>query len=568
METMTWDDWLAVTRAKVNGTLALEKAFTSPHLDFFLMLSSAVCITGASGQANYNAGNAVQDAMAHSRGRGFLSMNIGWIENAVNTANNKTILQGLWRTGLRPILPDELSGYFDYILGAASSHSPMRQAVIGFNAESLSHTSASNSNVKSPLFCHVKGTITATKDSSSENEEESFETVVRSGDPVAIAHFIGAGIIGQLAVLISLDTSQINDQSGSILDFGLDSLVAIELRNWITRQFEAPLQSSEILADQTIYDLAKKVASRSSLVISGSSSSETTEDSIGTDEVTNDSQSESGLTRTPASSTTESYLPKLPESLLPSLPLPELKDMLESFKKSRQAIDTTEQMEIVTVAAHKLLGGVAGSELHRHIQDMGAEAIADAYDEQVYLEHREPIPEQGPWTLIHPKNAPKHSQAQRAAILTVSAIDFARKLSSGDVAPGTLHGNRLSTEGYNWLFNSTRRPGIGVDRMERHASNYTVAVLRRGCVFELRLPNDNEPLGFERVLNAYENIMNAAIESPHFICALTADERDSWATVRLHSFLISNHAFYLGLLTVACNSCAKILNRNIKMLQP
>lgn len=549
---MTWADWLAVTRAKVHGTLALEKAFASPQLDFFLMLSSAVCITGASGQANYNAGNAVQDAMAHSHGRGFLSMNIGWIENAVNTADNKTILQGLWRTGLRPILPEELEGYFDYILGAASSHSPMRQAVIGFNTESLSHTSANNSNVKSPLFCHVRGKTTANKDPSSENEG-SFEAAVRSGDSVAIAHCIGAGIIGQLAVLISLDPSQINDQSGSMLDFGLDSLVAIELRNWITRQFEAPLQSSEILADQTIYDLAKKVASRSSLVISGSGSSETTEDSIENKEVTDGSQSESELSRTPASSTTETYVPKLPESLLPNLPLPELKEILESFKKSRRAIDTTEQMEIVTAAASKLLNSDDGSELHQYVQEMGAEAIADAYDRQVYLAHREPIPEQGPWTLIHPKDGAEHTQAQRAAILTVSAIDFAKKLSSGDITPGTLHGNRLSTEGYNWLFNSTRRPGVGVDWMQRHASNCTIAVLRRGFVFELRLPSDEEPLDFQHILLAYENIISAATESQHFICTLTADERDSWAMVRFQLFLISK----LVVLSWIANYCLK-----------
>lgn len=141
LERMRFEDFKPVTHAKIEGTLALERYFTSPDLRFLLMLSSAVVITGASGQAKYNAGNAVQDALTHARVPGFLTLNIGWIEDAIHTSNDKTKLQGLWRTGLRPILPHELERYLDYALGAAFDRSDMRQDVNGFDAESLSHIS-------------------------------------------------------------------------------------------------------------------------------------------------------------------------------------------------------------------------------------------------------------------------------------------------------------------------------------------------------------------------------------------------------------------------------------------
>lgn len=93
---MTHEDFLLASRVKVAGTLALERAFASPRLEFFLMLSSAVNIVGASGQANYNAGNSVQDALARARnlqGRGhqcqYASLSIGWIEDAVHTLSDK-----------------------------------------------------------------------------------------------------------------------------------------------------------------------------------------------------------------------------------------------------------------------------------------------------------------------------------------------------------------------------------------------------------------------------------------------------------------------------------------------
>lgn len=95
---MTYEDFLLASRVKIDGTLSLESIFETPHLEFFLMLSSAVNIVGASGQANYNAGNSVQDALARTRrmqGRNcrYTSLSIGWIEDAVHTANDEARLK-------------------------------------------------------------------------------------------------------------------------------------------------------------------------------------------------------------------------------------------------------------------------------------------------------------------------------------------------------------------------------------------------------------------------------------------------------------------------------------------
>ncbi|ROW10486.1 hypothetical protein VMCG_02039 [Cytospora schulzeri] len=96
LDTMTYEDFLLATRVKVEGTLALEKAFASPHLAFFLMLSSAVNVLGASGQANYNAGNSVQDAIARARQGGkcrYMSLSPGWIEDAAFTIDDESRLK-------------------------------------------------------------------------------------------------------------------------------------------------------------------------------------------------------------------------------------------------------------------------------------------------------------------------------------------------------------------------------------------------------------------------------------------------------------------------------------------
>lgn len=515
LERMRYEDFRPVTLAKIEGTLALEKYFASDRLDFFLMLSSTVVVTGASGQANYNAGNAVQDALAHARRPGFMTLNIGWIEDAIHTSNDKTRLQGLWRTGLRPIQPHELSRYFDCLLGVASGRSPLRQAVIGFDSESLSHTSAGNSNVQSAMFCHVRNSPAASATTSSKRDVQSFKDVVRDGDTGAIVDFITNAITGQLTTLISVDAAQVNERDGSILELGLDSLVAIELRNWITREFSAPLQSSEIMTDQPIRDLALKVASRSSVVSSksdGEASSESEE--LGADSVTTASLDE-----------------QAPSPKLPPLPRPALEDTLRQFEESRSAIDSEQDRRITSDAVCAFLEG-PGPELYQQMQATDPNEIADAYERQVYLERREPLPEQGPFTFIHPIDAPTHTQARRAATTTIAAIDFARRLAQKEVAPDTLHGQPLSVEGRDWLFWATRRPGLEGDRIERHVSNHTVAVLRRGHVFEMKLPDADQTLQLSAVQEAYDEILSMSGDSAPPVCTLTADERNSWASVR------------------------------------
>ncbi|AEO68274.1 polyketide synthase [Thermothielavioides terrestris NRRL 8126] len=572
LESITFDDFRLVSHVKTDGTLVLDRVFAGPQLQFFIALSSAVNIVGTAGQSAYNAGNAVKDAVARARGPGYLSLNIGWIEDAVHTVSHEVRLQAIRRAGLRPISHAELSRFFDYALGAAAKHiPPLPQAIIGFDTGSLARATTRNGTMHSALFCHVRQ-----QDNAAPAKEASFsasktpgaemslrETIERCTDPEAVIHLIARAMAGQLVKLGSADAKQASERAGSILDLGLDSLVAIELRNWIARELDAPLQTSEILTTQTFGDLARKVARRSAIVLAAGQRAQETRssaDKMEKQEAATPPLSIDSASPTPNSTSTVATTapsPTRPLSAepappkLPPLPLPALEDTLRAFEDSRRAIDSESDQRETADAVRAFLEG-PGPALLRRLEAAGPDSIADAYERQVYLERRDSTIEADQFSLFHPvEGAPAHSQAMRAAVLTVAAMEFARRVADGTMAPDTLHGEPVNSEGREWLFYATRLPAPGLDRMERYPPNHTVAVLRRGHIFLLSLPDGQSPLHLSAVRAAFQEILRASEEPRPSVCTLTADDRDSWASIRRDLEQDPNNATTLAAISAA-----------------
>ncbi|CAJ2510880.1 Uu.00g065050.m01.CDS01 [Anthostomella pinea] len=108
------------------------------------------------------------------------------------------------------------------------------------------------------------------------------------------------------------------------------------------------------------------------------------------------------------------------------------------------------------------------------------------------------------------------------------------------MAVDTLHGAPLNAEARKWLFYATLRPSVDVDQMWLFDVNHTVAILRRGHVFQLVLPGPGTPLSLPAILTAYTDIPEASIEPLFPVCTLTADERKSWAETH-HELKLDPH---------------------------
>ena len=531
---MTLEDFEAPLAAKLHGTRNLEEVFGNTNLEFFISLSSAVNIIGSGGQANYNAGNSVQDGLAFRERTDrchYVSLNLGFIEDADAMSEDASRKAALERQGLVAVKADELEYFFIATFDCLRRGVMPAQAIIGFDSESLLRSSAVNATVRSPLFTHIRrrrensGSMHSNSTANGTGTDKS--ALLDLTDPTAyVAQAIGAKIANMTA-----SSAKIVNLDQPTFEFGVDSLMAIELRSWIMHTLGAPLQTSELLDHSSINILAQKIVDRLRKRMETEVGVEKEKDLSSTLPLPKDIE--------PISRTSN----KLP--ILPELPVPTLKNALDMLMQSRRAVGTETESKDLRILVDEFCNGV-GRQLQQRLEGShtGSEMQATIHERVLSLSSRRPVWQHSTYFLGHlvEENSP-HSQAERAAILTIAAMRFRDEVSDGRIMNDSLGDQLLDTDNQNWLFHTSRIPKIRGDVLERTPITQTIVVMRRGHIFSLNLnASCDEPQVILHVKHAFEEIQMLSEQSIPAAAALTADDRHTWANIRqgLRTFSLDN----------------------------
>lgn len=254
------NQWQGAIAPKVQGTMNLHDCFTN-EVDFFILMSSVVAIHGHASQSNYAAGCSFQDELARCRtaaGMTAYSINIGAVLEVGFVSENPEVAARFSQLGIECISISHLLALLNYAVTHPVSNS---------SAESVCAIGMQTSNdvAKDRRFAHLirhDAVVHKTKGSSLVDLLQALEGSNKLDDSVDI---ICRAILHQLGKLIMTPAETLNPAQ-SLDSYGVDSLVAVELRNWIGARLQVNLPLMVLRGTSSISELAGIVAKESPLV--------------------------------------------------------------------------------------------------------------------------------------------------------------------------------------------------------------------------------------------------------------------------------------------------------------
>lgn len=270
---MEHSEWTTAIRPKVQGSWNLHTALPQ-GLDFFVMLSSSVGTFGNAGQSNYAAGNTFQDALARyrvARGEKAIAIDLGMILGEGFVAENKVIQDSLLRLDLlRPLSQRELFALFDYYCDPSLSYDRVSASQIITGIEPPAAIRRKGGEVPAALQTSlfrcmhqidVAGGIVENNADSTQDISTAFKEASSLEEAVDL---VAEALKNKVCKMLGLDSDERTPQDRMDL-FGVDSLVALELRNWLAKELRTDVAIYEILGDTKLIDIAMTVARKSQL---------------------------------------------------------------------------------------------------------------------------------------------------------------------------------------------------------------------------------------------------------------------------------------------------------------
>jgi acyl transferase domain-containing protein/NADPH:quinone reductase-like Zn-dependent oxidoreductase/acyl carrier protein len=242
-----------VLRPKVLGGWNLHEQTLGRKLDLFVMFSSLSSVFGHAGQANYSAANAFLDSLAYmrrSQGLPALVMNWGHLGEVGYLAEREQLGQRLERQGVLSFTVKQATDCLEYALQSmAIQMSVLRIDWSVWRGLGLTQK-------VSPRFAHLLQSPSESEAVASDSQASAEQLRATSG--ALRSSLVEALLRSKLSSLLGLNVEQIQPER-ALLEMGLDSLMAVEVRNWIESQMEIDLPISALMRGESLAHLAARI---------------------------------------------------------------------------------------------------------------------------------------------------------------------------------------------------------------------------------------------------------------------------------------------------------------------
>ncbi|KAF7560277.1 hypothetical protein G7046_g3869 [Stylonectria norvegica] len=271
---MTIGEWQRALGVKSTGSWNLWETLSSKNadksLDFFVMLSSMASIIGNPGQTNYAAGNSYQDALARylsAQGHNSVALNVPMMNDAGMVATKPQLMDYLFSIGWSHMSAQELIAAMDYYchpIGKTTTASTQPAQVVPrlwLPQYSAAEGAIQPAWQREPRFNHM--VLQNAINDPSKNQDSgkgstmNLLTAAKSAEEAALV--VLDALLEKLSKILCIDTAEL-DSAKPMHAYGVDSLVAVELRTWMTKEIGSDVSVFEITGGQPIKQLAVKGA--------------------------------------------------------------------------------------------------------------------------------------------------------------------------------------------------------------------------------------------------------------------------------------------------------------------
>jgi acyl carrier protein len=241
------------------------------------MLSSVAGIFGNRGQANYAAGNTFQDALAAFRtaqGLKASSINLGSVSSVGWVAENRDSMPVNTAALFELLREEEVHAAVEFLIDSRRENEterdvpPRSQLVLGLPTAQM----CQQNGIPLPkyldysLFTQLRTANTAKANETGDHKTISTAALLSAASNKEDAvDIVSNGLVERLSSLLAIPVTELDPQKFSF--GGIDSLVAMEFRSWITKELKAEVSLLDIMGAQNIVSLSQKIAQTSGLIV-------------------------------------------------------------------------------------------------------------------------------------------------------------------------------------------------------------------------------------------------------------------------------------------------------------
>ena len=256
---------MTVVQPKVLGAWNLHNALLDTRLDFFVSMASVSGINGNRGQSAYGATTTFLHAFSAYRvslGLAATTIDLGPVKETGGLATQSVQLRNLAKDVMGcEISEQELLAIMDVAISGKMNKEPPYCSIAGLQCTGSSSQTFWS---QTPMFAHMR-----VKEVSGQKEEAGLKESVRrqlarAASLAEARKVVYDGLAVKISTVLMIADEGVSPHK-AFSSYGSDSLVAVEIRNWIRREMEATVMLMDILADNTLTSLTQRILRKSTL---------------------------------------------------------------------------------------------------------------------------------------------------------------------------------------------------------------------------------------------------------------------------------------------------------------